>query len=364
MRVLVLAGREKAYARNAVILRAFERFATVDVITTNATTPLTFLWNFSTALRGLYALYSKSYDLVFIGFYGYIILYLLHPFLRQPVLFDAFISNFDTLCFDRKIFTPSSLFGRIAFQLDRFILRQATHILLDTQKHVEYFVETFDISIGKFSVLPVGCRDDIFTPNSQKQRANIEISSSNGIRTRVLYYCTYLPLHGVEIVLNAAKMLENEPFDFYLIGNGPQYRENIKRARTLALSNLIFQPSVSISALAVEIEKADICLGGHFGESAKADRVVPGKIYQMLAMGKPIIATNMSANNQLLQHGETAYLIAPNNATELACAISTLNNDRTLQQKISHGGRLLYTSSASEMVITEQLRAIVSNIHR
>lgn len=361
MRVLFLTGREIEYSRNAVLLRAFKGFASVDVLATGTTRPIHYVRNLKIVLQGLLALKRKSYDLVFIGFYGHIILRLLSPFIRQPLLFDAFVSNYDTLCFDRKLFKPDSLMGHLAFWLDRANGKRATHLLLDTDAHAKYFVDTFDLNAKKISVLPVGCRDDIFDPYLFEQKA-IKQSVSHKLRTRVLYYCTYLPLHGVETVLNAAKALENEPFDFILVGDGPLFQQMTQLANKLMLQNVTFQSSLPIEELAAEIARADICLGGHFGISAKAGRVVPGKIYQMLAMGRPIIATSTPANSQLLYHQKTAFLIPPEDAPALANAVVALHDQPTLCQELAATGRQLYINKASEPIIAAQLNAIVKNL--
>ena len=55
------------------------------------------------------------HDLVLIGFYGYLLMPLVSVLSRRPVLFDAFVSNYDALCFDRARFSPRSLPGRLAF---------------------------------------------------------------------------------------------------------------------------------------------------------------------------------------------------------------------------------------------------------
>jgi len=179
---------------------------------------------------------------------------------------------------------------------------------------------------------------------------------------RIHLLAAYLPLHGVETILNAAKIVEALPINFYLIGTGPLLKQIKTQAEELALQNLTFQPPLSVERLASEIAKADISLGGHFGTSAKADRVVPGKIYQMLAMGSPIIATNTAANQSLLSHGKNAFLIPRKDANALADAIITLHHDPILRRKIADGGRQLYAAEASERIITRRLQAIVTGL--
>lgn len=361
MRVLFLAGREIDYSRNAVMLRALEQCATVRVIAENTTAPRKWLRTLPIVLRAFVALRQDQYDLLFVGFYGYIILRLLGPFVRIPILFDAFVSNYDTLCFDRQLFAPHSLFGRLAFWLDNSNVRRATHILLDTEEHAKYFLSTFQLDAAKVSAVPVGCRDDIFFPAAKIAGAQDDVAQTNS-RTRVLYYCTFLPLHGVRVVLDAAKALEDEPIDFCIIGDGPLRRPMAEHARQIGLTNVTWKQPVAVEALAGEIAEADICLGGHFGNSDKAQRVVPGKIYQMLAMARAVIASRTLANSQFLRHDEHALLIPPQGASALAHAIMRLHRDMALRQRIAAGGRSLYLAQASESAITEQICGLAEEL--
>lgn len=353
MRILFLTGRELSYPRNAVLHRAFEQFAHVESIAPERPPRSLVASSLSVAARALPHLLPTP-DLIFVGFYGHLILRTLAPLIRAPLLFDAFVSTYDTLCFDRRVFAPDSARGRLAYRLDRSTVRRADHVLLDTPQHVAYFVRTFDTPASRFSALPVGCQDAIFHPQRRTE--------SSGACMRVLYYSTYLPLHGVETIIRAAAQLAHAPIHFRLIGQGPLRGESQALAQSLGLNNVEFVDSVPLEALVGEIAGADICLGGHFGNSAKAERVVPGKIYQMLAMERPVIAANTPANRELLCHGKHALLVPPFDAAALAGAIRTLYAQPALREQIAAAGRARYVSHASERVITERLHAIVKKM--
>ena len=354
MRVLLITGREIGYARNEVLLRALQRFAQVDVIAAT-TEPRSLFWNsLLMTVRTLPKVVRGGYDLIVVGFYGHFIQALISRLTSTPILFDAFVSSYDTLCFDRQLFAPDSLPGRAAFWLDRTTTHAASHVLLDTPRHVDYFVQTFDLPVEKVSALPVGCQEYIFQPRAGP--------TQNASCTQVLYYSTYLPLHGVETVIRAADQLRQEAICLRLIGNGPEFMAARQLATELQLDNILFAPPVSLPTIAAEIAAADICLGGHFGSSEKAGRVVPGKIYQMLAMARPVIAAASPANCDLLTHGQNAWLVPSSDPVALAQAIQTLHSDRSLRHCLGQQGRHLYERSCSEAVITARLREITTSI--
>jgi len=353
MRVLFLAGRETEYARNQVLLAALQRIAEVDVVASEHK-PRSLLTNsILLAARAAPLLLRKQYDLVFVGFYGHLIMRLIAPLVRCPLLFDAFISTYDTLCFDRRRYAPDSLVGRAAFALDRSATHQADRVLLDTESHIDYFVSTFGLPRASLCAVPVGCSDSIFRPTPLPEP---------GGTVEVLYYASFLPLHGIDVILEAAARLQDEPIRLRLIGNGPNLTAMKALAANLALDNVRFDQPISQSELAAAIAASDLCLGGHFYAGGKAGRVVPGKIYQMLAVGRPVIAADAPGNRELLTHDTTAFFVPPSDPEALAAAIRELAHDTARRQTLANGGRSLYHERCSEAVITRQIQKITAGL--
>jgi glycosyltransferase involved in cell wall biosynthesis len=353
MRVLFLSGRELSYPRSDVMLRAFKRFGDVEVIGPSQRPVSLLLSSLLVSLRAIPKLIINRYDLVYVGFFGHFIMLLVNFFSRSVTLFDVFISTYDTLVHDRKVVKVKSLASRLAFWLDRAACLRADHILLDTTQHVDYFRETFSLTSKHFSVIPVGCNEDLFHPR-QPERKNAELI--------VLYYSTYMPLHGVEVVVQAADIMRDEPILFRLVGNGPCYPRVESLVSDLRLENVKLIPYLPLKMLPEEITGADICLGGHFGNSEKGGRVIPGKIYQIMAMERPMIAAATPANNELLVHMEDAYLCQPDDVQALVTAISVLQRDDVLRDRLAADARRRYEQTCSEAIITKCLQDLVAGL--
>ncbi len=358
MRVLFVAARELSYARNEVLLRALGRFAEVDALGPERAPASLLRASGQMAARAHAALSRQRYDLVVAGFYGYLIAQVLALRTRTPLLFDAFVSNYDTLVEDRGSYAPGSPAARAARWLDRSTCSRADHLLLDTQAHAAYFTETIGVPAAKITVLPVGCSEDRFQSSPQPQ-------ALPGAPLRVLYYCTWLPLHGADVVVQAAALLQSataggdQRFEFRLVGDGPLRAAGEAQARAAGLTNVHFLPPMAAQAIARELAQAHICLGGHFGPGAKAQRTIPGKIYQMLAAQRPVIGGDSAANRELLTDGVSARLTPAQDAGALAAALRELAAAPELRAALAAGGRAAYEASASEAVITARLRAQV-----
>jgi len=192
----------------------------------------------------------------------------------------------------------------------------------------------------------VGCNENMFT---LQPPVNLNRSP------RVLYYSSYLPLHGVETIVHAARLLKGEPLQFRLIGTGRTYSVVRELSEEMKLTNVEFFQPMPITELTGEIRDASICLGGHFGLTEKGGRVIPTKVYQIMASNRPLVAGDTPAVRELLTNGEDCILCVPGNAQELAEAILRLAQDVEFARNLAQRGRLTYERECSEAIITQTL---------
>lgn len=353
MKILYICGREPTYTRNSVILKGLE-LQNIEVIkcTSRANNyPKRYL---DVLLKYLLKI-NKNYDVIFVGFLGQPLVPIIKLFTNKPIIFDAFISVYDTLCYDRKKYNPNSLMGKLSYQLDKKSCDLADIVLLDTNAHINYFVDTFELNNSKFKRIFVGADTDVFYPRNVKKENNNTFN--------VFYYGTYLPLHGIEYIIHSAKILEKyDDIKFKIVGKGPEYRKIIKLAENLNVKNVEFIDWVAYNKLPIEISKADICLGGHFSHIDKCKRVISGKTFQFLAMKKPVIVGNNSANKELLTHKKNALFVKHANPEDLAEKILELKDNEKLGEKIAENGYKIFKEKCTPEVIGKELLKIIERV--
>ncbi len=249
--------------------------------------------------------YGPGCDLVFVAFRGQEILPALRLLTKKPIVFDAFVSVYDTLCLDRDMCRPNSLAGRLLATYDRLLCRISDVVLVDTRTHQEYFKRRFGAS--NIEYLYVGCNEELFRPRETSRCHEL---------FAVFWYGTANPLQGVEIILGAAKLLEGEPVQFRLVG--PLRQKYGKLLHELDVRSTEFVDFVPYEGLPAEIHAADVCLGGHFSKKDKAARVIAGKTFQFLACGKPTIVGDNPANRELFRDGSLVHFVPMGNRTALA----------------------------------------------
>jgi len=347
MKVFFATGREPAYPRNSQLLKAMAGQYEVLPVQTPATRLSYRL------LRLGWQLGWKSYgpiQAVFIGFYGHPLVPIARWRWKGPLIFDAFVSTYDTLCNDRKLFKPNSLFGRLALWLDRFSCRLADAVIVDTRAQADYFEKNLDVPRSKLYVLYVGCDEQLFKP--------LPVAAPS--KPTVLFYGTFLPLHGLETIIRAAKTLEGQGVCFRLIGKGQEYESVRRLAAALAIKNIEFIDPVPLEELPEIIAKTTLCLGGHFGSSEKAGRVIAGKTFQCLACEKPTIVGDNPANRELFTHSQDVWMIPMADPDALAQAVTRLINSPRLCSDLGANGRNLIIRTCGNSRTEEQVKTFIA----
>ncbi len=289
---------------------------------------------------------SKEHDVIIVGYTGHIDMFfvrLLNIFRKKPVVFDAFISLYDTVIHDRGWFKESSIVARLLWWLDKTACRLSDLILLDTEEHIRYFSTEFRVPREKFLRIFAGAEPNIIH-NGKAYR-----TQSDGFT--VVYTGTFIPLHGVETIVRSAKLLEGEGVNFTLVGKGERLSDIKSLAHNLKIKNLNFIDRwVPVEELRNILISAQICLG-IFGTTKKAQRVIPFKVYNCLALGKAVITGDTPAARELLRDGYNAILVPPGDPEALADAIQRLKKNKHLLQTLSLNAATTYKEQCSAEAI-------------
>ncbi|MBI4697991.1 MAG: glycosyltransferase [Nitrospirae bacterium] len=353
MKILFISGREPSYVRNAMILKGLKRQGVEILDCTDSSA--SYLTRYITSLRKYILARNNKFDFVFIGFFGQPLVPIIGKLTSKPIIFDAFLSAYDTLCFDRKKFKPTSPTGRFFYWLDKYSCESSDRILLDTNAHIDYFIDTFGLKRDKFQRIFVGADDSIFYPRDVKKEDH---------RFRVFYYATYLPLHGMEYIIQAAKNLEQtEKIEFKIVGKGPQHIKIRDLARRMGIKNITFIDWIPYENLPLEIGQADVCLGGHFSDIEKAKRVIAGKTYQFIAMKKPVIVGDCPGNRELFTHKGNALLVKMADADSLANAVLELRENESLREQIAEAGYKTFVERCNIDAIGRELERIIGGLN-
>jgi len=260
-----------------------------------------------------------GFDIVVVGYPGHLLVPLawaVARYRRATLVFDPLVSLFDTFAGDRELLAGDSAAGHLAGLIDRVSFALPDLVLTDTGRHADYYADVLRVPRARLAVVPVGAM-----PLAGASGAARELEAGEAVR--VVQYGRWSPLHGLPTVLDAAELLRDEPFVFELIGDGQLAGWLADEVRRRALSAVELVDALPGWRLRARVLAADVCLGV-FGTSDKAGRVVPNKVYDALAAGRPLVTAGSPAARELLDDGRDALLVPAGDAAALAAALRRL----------------------------------------
>lgn len=264
-----------------------------------------------------------------------------------PLLFDPLISAYDKQVDERGKLATDSPRARRLLAWERALFARADRVLADTPAHAGYFADTLGAR-ARIAVVYVGAEAGRFTPQPVGAGESKPVSE-------VLFYGSFIPLQGPATVVEAARRYQGPPVRWVLLGDGPLRKDC--EARAAGLPNVAFEDWLPYDRLPARIRLADILLGV-FGTTAKAGRVIPNKVFQALACGKPVVTRTAPAYPAELQRVECSGLVwvDAGDAQGLAECVAALAADRAALRGLGIAAAQTSQTYFSEVVVRRQLR--------
>jgi glycosyltransferase involved in cell wall biosynthesis len=189
-----------------------------------------------------------------------------------------------------------------------------------------------------------GSRERVFVvPDGATPAALDSHSHEPSARLCAAYSGHLYPWKGVDVFLQA--LAETSEVDGLIIGGHPG-ETDLARVNALALSlnlgtrlrvtGLVRPPDV-----AAALSAADIFVLPNTATAISERYTSPLKLFEYLAAGRAIIASDLPALREVLTHDVTAWLVPPGDAAALAGALGTLARDSARRQRFGEAARAL-----------------------
>jgi glycosyltransferase involved in cell wall biosynthesis len=327
---------------------------------------LTLIWRFLIGhIKVFFFSIRHRAESVYVCYPGIVIaVWLGFPFIRKryPVVFlDAFISFYDTVVMDRKILKENGVLARILYLLEKRAFEAATVVIVDTPENASHYSKLFGIPSHKFHAMPL-CIPPLSTEIAKPKEHTSR-------RVRCVFVGTLVPLQGIRTIVDAAGLLEGDPeIDFVCIGDG-QDAEYLERylAKTPNARLTWHRGHHSTDFIVEQIRDADICLG-IFGDSPKAQRVLPYKIYYYLTLGMPIVTATTETTTRILAECQSReidrpFLLVPTGDPQsLANAITRLKDNPNERAELGTAGADYFHSVLSGSAIDKSLQELIEPV--
>ena len=230
----------------------------------------------------------------------------------------------------RVIFEVHSLTQQPAWGL-RYVLHHGDRLITISQALKRDLCSDPRIAPEKILVLADGIRRDQLNHSAETNAAAaaMRIDIPQGFSKRVVYTGSATPGKGVEVLIQAAELTPSH-VQFILVG------ERITVGANQAGNDRIYCPGfVPPAHVALYQACADILVLPNVAEGFIHAYTSPLKLFEYMAAGKPIVASDLLVLREVLQDGHNALLVPPADPAALARAIMRLLENPKLAAKIA-----------------------------
>ena len=296
----------------------------------------------------------KKDDIIVTGYIGQFDLYFLYFFRfffkKYTIVANPLVSFYDTIVEDRKIVKKGSFIARQILKAETKMYAMCAQVWVDTKQNQDYFIKTFQLDSRKVKVVYVGAEDFFFE--------NKDIHKFD--KFTVLFYGKYIPLHGLDKLIETIPLMPKST-EWMFIGKGQLYDKIYKEFEALRkIGHKISIISwVDYENLNNFINGAHVLLG-IFGDSDKAKRVIPNKLFQSVATKNVVLTSDSLAIREIFD--EKSIFMCENSPDAIKKSLINIKDNYDDALKVAANGYEKFNKCASKLVIKKSIIGYISSL--
>ena len=301
---------------------------------------LAFLWALRVALR------KDNPDIIYVRIMWSFIPMILGKLLSVPVMLEINDSP------HRAYAAITNPFKRTVVHLiDKISFYLSDHILPVTQKIAENMHTLEGIPWKKLTVLPSGTNTDLFHPMDKRQYCR-KLGFDESL-TYIGFIGTFFRYQGIDTLIGAAhSIIQKYPHvRFLILGDGPMK----DTWQTMLTENdlesyFLFPGFIPYERVPSYCAVMDICVALYHRSAGDSS---PVKIFDYLACGKPVVATDVGETRGFFTDSGAVMIVPPEDPASLAQGLNRLLENETLRAEMGKTGRAFVTGRYSRTQIAE-----------
>ena len=153
-----------------------------------------------------------------------------------------------------------------------------------------------------------------------------EIQKKNRGIKNIASISRFVEKKGIDTLIDAAKLLENEHFNFSIYGYGPLEDELNEQINTLGINNISIKGRLNSDEVPNVIKNSDLLVSAcRIAKNGDMDGF-PTIIFESMAYGLPVLTTNVSAIPELIKDNQNGFIIEPNDSIMLSNKIKEISS--------------------------------------
>ena len=225
-------------------------------------------------------------------------------------------------------------------KLEVAVLRKVNKVIAVVDEARIHYIKYCKLPLDKVMVIMNSVDLSLFN----EQKVNTSVVAKYSKNFVITYVGGFSPHRGLDVAIRSmTKVLKEIPNAKLLLvgGKGHKWYEEMLRrlCRKLKIENSVeFTGWVKLNDIPSYIAASDVCLIPHY-KSDHTDTTIPHKLFQYMAMGKPVIATNCRPLKRIISECKCGVIIPSGDHERMASAIITLYNDKEYARRLGENGK-------------------------
>jgi len=207
----------------------------------------------------------------------------------------------------------------------------------------------------KITVVPEGI--DIERFRQDARRTDFNIAPEDRTRLKICMVGCFVPWKGHEIFIKAiAEVQKHQRVKALIVGGSPDGNMELENNLRRITADYGLEDSVIFLGhrddVASIIGRSDIIVHASTEPEPFGRVIIEG-----MAMGKPVIATDIGGPKEIIKHGHSGLLVPPGNIEAMAGAIQSLVEAPALRDKIAENGKF---TAATQYSIERHIQHVLT----
>lgn len=265
---------------------------------------------------------------------------------------------------DMGAMKESGLPAKLLYTLEKFMYERAEKIIVLLPYAKEYIVSR-GISPEKVFWLPNGVNLDRFDHPSPLDPESEVAKAFERYRDRfkVVYVGAHGVPNGLDVILEAAKFIQDKNVDihFIMVGEGAEKGRLVNKARDLEITNITFCEPVPKQAVPTVLRSSDCLVFSIPSFDIYRYGVSLNKSFDYLASTKPVAMAGNPRNN-IVKEANCGIAVESENPKALAEAIIEIYNmPEEKRKELGMNGRRYVEQHHSTKILAEKLEALLGD---
>lgn len=243
--------------------------------------------------------------------------------------------------------------------LERWAYRSATQVVVVSRAFIPHIQERGKVR-RPVKVIENGADLDLFG----EPRDGTAFRRRQGLEGKVVfgYVGTHGMAHGLHCLLNAAELTRNDPqIAYLLVGGGAERNRLVELHRELKLDNVVMLdhlPRRHLPEVWAAIDVSVILLR----RSALFRRVIPSKMFEAMALARPIIVGVDGEARSIIEQGDCGVFFEPEDVTALVRTVRQLAEDTELRHRLGENGRRFVRRHYDRKTLAARYLEIIASV--